>query len=85
MRGVAAGGRYGARHDPIRALRSETVRVKDDAETDVLTVELHSGPVDSSEEERSGVILDHDAEGRLVAISEYNNRFNRQQTLDCNK
>ena len=44
------------------------MKVTYDAETDVLTIELRGGPVSESDEERSGVILDYDAEGRLVAI-----------------
>jgi YD repeat-containing protein len=44
------------------------MKVTYDAETNVLTIELRGGPISESDEERSGVILDYDAEGRLVAI-----------------
>ena len=44
------------------------MKITYDAETDVLTVELRGEPVRESEEEKSGVILDYDAEDRLVAI-----------------
>jgi YD repeat-containing protein len=44
------------------------VKVTYDAETDTLTVLLRDAPARVSEEEKSGVILDYDAEGRLIAI-----------------
>lgn len=39
-----------------------------DAETDTLTVLLRDAAARVSEEERSGIILDYDAEERLIAI-----------------
>jgi uncharacterized protein YuzE len=39
-----------------------------DAETDTLTIELHSGPVAESDEDKPGVILDYDAQGNLVSL-----------------
>ena len=44
------------------------MKVTYDAETDTLTVLLRDGPARTSEEERSGVILDYDDENRLTAI-----------------
>ena len=44
------------------------MRMTYDAETDVLTIELRSALVRESEEEKSGAILDYDAQDRLVAI-----------------
>lgn len=44
------------------------MKVTYDAETDTLTVLLRHVPARASEEEKSGVILDYDAEGRLIAI-----------------
>jgi YD repeat-containing protein len=38
-----------------------------DAATDTITVVLRDAPARISEEERSGVILDYDASGRLIA------------------
>lgn len=39
-----------------------------DAETDTLTIELQPGPVAESDEDKPGVILDYDAEGKLVSL-----------------
>jgi YD repeat-containing protein len=39
-----------------------------DGATDTLTLVLRDGPARISEEEKSGVILDYDAEDRLIAI-----------------
>ncbi len=44
------------------------MRMTYEAETDALTIELRSAPVRESEEEKSGAILDYDAQDRLVAI-----------------
>jgi YD repeat-containing protein len=44
------------------------VKVTYDAETDTLTVLLRDAPARVSEEEKSGVILDYDADDRLIAI-----------------
>lgn len=37
-------------------------------ETDVLRIVLSSAPVEESDEERSGVILDYDAGGNVVGL-----------------
>jgi uncharacterized protein YuzE len=44
------------------------VKITYDAETDTLRVVLKDVPIRESEEERSGVILDYDADGQLVAF-----------------
>jgi len=44
------------------------VKATYDARTDTLTVELKSGPVAESDEDKPGVILDYDADGNLVSV-----------------
>jgi YD repeat-containing protein len=44
------------------------MKISYDAATDTLTVVLRAAPTRISEEEKSGVILDYDADDRLVAI-----------------
>jgi YD repeat-containing protein len=44
------------------------MKISYDAATDTLTVVLRAAPARISEEEKSGVILDYDADDRLVAI-----------------
>lgn len=44
------------------------MNVRYDRSADVLTLRLREGTVAESDEERPGVILDFDAEGRLLAI-----------------
>jgi len=44
------------------------MKVVYDAEMDTLTITLRDAPVRESEEERSGVILDHAADGALVGL-----------------
>ncbi|MDO8834093.1 MAG: DUF2283 domain-containing protein [Vicinamibacterales bacterium] len=42
--------------------------VRYDRETDTLTMIFRDAPVAESDEDRPGVILDYDADGRLVAL-----------------
>jgi uncharacterized protein YuzE len=44
------------------------MKITYDAATDTLTVVLRDAPARISAEEKSGVILDYDAEGRLIAL-----------------
>jgi uncharacterized protein YuzE len=44
------------------------MNVRYDRAADVLTIRLREGEVAESDEERPGVILDFDADGRLLAI-----------------
>jgi uncharacterized protein YuzE len=44
------------------------MKIRYDAETDTLTLTLRDVPVRESEEERSGVVLDYDADGDLVGL-----------------
>jgi YD repeat-containing protein len=44
------------------------MKITYDAATDTLTVVLRAAHARISEEERSGVILDYDAQGRLIAL-----------------
>jgi uncharacterized protein YuzE len=39
-----------------------------DPKTDTLSLELNSGPVAESDEDKPGVILDYDKDGNLVGI-----------------
>lgn len=40
------------------------MKVKYDQEVDVLTIQLSSAPVEESDEDKPGVILDYDKDGR---------------------
>jgi len=44
------------------------MKITYDAATDTLTVMLRDAPARISKEEKSGVILDYDAAGRLIAL-----------------
>jgi uncharacterized protein YuzE len=44
------------------------MKITYDAATDTLTVVLRDATARISQEEKSGVILDYDAEGRLIAL-----------------
>jgi uncharacterized protein YuzE len=44
------------------------VKVKYDAEVDILRIILNDAPVEESDESRTGVILDFDASGSLVGF-----------------
>jgi uncharacterized protein YuzE len=44
------------------------VQVTYDASTDTLTIILRDAPVSESDEEKSGLILDYDADGNVVSL-----------------
>ena len=44
------------------------MKVKYDKETDVLYIRFSNEAINESDEERSGIILDYDAKGSIVAI-----------------
>ncbi len=44
------------------------MKVTYDQEVDVLTIQLSGAPVEESDEDKSGVILDHDKDGNIVGI-----------------
>ncbi len=44
------------------------MKVKYDQEVDVLTIEFSSAPVDESDEDKPGVIIDYDKDGNLVGL-----------------
>jgi uncharacterized protein YuzE len=44
------------------------MKVKYDQEVDVLTIEFSSVPVEESDEDKPGIILDYDKNGNIVGI-----------------
>ena len=44
------------------------MKVKYDQEVDVLRIRFSSAPVDESDEEKPGMILDYDRDGNIVGI-----------------
>jgi uncharacterized protein YuzE len=44
------------------------MKVKYDQEVDVLTIEFSSAPVNESDEDKPGIILDYDKDGNIVGI-----------------
>jgi len=44
------------------------MKVKYDQEVDVLTIEFSSVPVEESDEDKPGIILDYDKDGNIVGI-----------------
>jgi len=44
------------------------MKVKYDQEVDVLRIELSNRPVEESDDEKPGIILDYDKEGNVVSI-----------------
>jgi uncharacterized protein YuzE len=44
------------------------MKVVYDAETDILRIVLNDAPIEESNEDKSGIILDYDAEGNVVGL-----------------
>ncbi len=49
-------------------LLEEIMKVKYDQEVDVLTIQLSNAPVEESDQDKPGVILDYDKDGNIVGI-----------------
>jgi len=60
------------------------MKVKYDLEVDGLTIEFSSAPVEESEEEKSGIILDYDKDGNMVGLEILNasKRMENPRTLE---
>jgi uncharacterized protein YuzE len=48
------------------------MKVTYDPEVDVLRIIFRSGPIEESDEDKPGVILDYDAEGNIVSLEVLN-------------
>jgi uncharacterized protein YuzE len=59
---------YCVPHQQDHEILEETMKVKYDEEVDVLTIELSDAPVEESDEDKPGVILDYDKNGNIVGI-----------------
>jgi uncharacterized protein YuzE len=44
------------------------MKVKYDAEVDIMTIQFNDNPVSESDEEKPGIILDYDKTGNIVGI-----------------
>ena len=44
------------------------MKVKYDQEVDVLTIRFSSSPIEESDEEKPGIILDYDKNGNIVGL-----------------
>lgn len=55
------------------------MKVKYDREADVLYIQLSDAPIIESDEERKGIVLDYDDEGRIVGIEILNASKNLPQ------
>ncbi len=55
-----------------------------DPKTDTLVLELRSGPVAESDEDKPGVILDYDADGNLVSVEilDASKRVNETRSME---
>ena len=60
------------------------MKVKYDQEVDVLTIEFSSVPVEESDEDKPGIILDYDKDGNIVGLEILNasKRMENPRTLE---
>jgi uncharacterized protein YuzE len=59
---------YHVSHQHGRKVLEEAMKVKYDEEVDVLTIEFSDAPVEESDEDKPGVILDYDKNGNIVGM-----------------
>ena len=69
-RGLAqpAGRRHGLTHDQARQVLEAVIKVTYDRETDILQLVFSSAPVEESDEDKPGVIIDYDRNGNVVGM-----------------
>lgn len=60
------------------------MKVKYDQEVDVLTIGFSSAPVEESDEDKPGIILDYDKDGNIVGLEILNasKRMENPRTLE---
>jgi uncharacterized protein YuzE len=56
------------RDNKNREILEEAVKVTYDPEVDVLRILLSNAPIEESDEDKPGVILDYDKDGNIVAL-----------------
>lgn len=68
--GICPPSRWRARRDDVPRSRQEEEGVKSryDAQSDALSLRFTETPIVESEEVRPGIVLDFDAEGRIIAL-----------------
>ena len=60
------------------------MKVKYDQEVDVLTIQLSNVPIEESDQDKPGVILDYDKDGNIVGLEILNasKRIENPRTLE---
>jgi uncharacterized protein YuzE len=60
------------------------MRIRYDPEVDVLTIVFNDMPVEESDEEKSGLILDYDKSGNIVSVEilDASKRIENPRSLD---
>jgi uncharacterized protein YuzE len=59
---------YYVSHQQGHNVLEKAMKVKYDEEVDVLTIEFSDAPVEESDEDKPGVILDYDKDGNIVGM-----------------
>jgi len=65
---AAAGGNHLPDNADPQVLEDQPVRIAYDPEVDVLRLEFSSAPIEESDEDKPGVVLDYDRVGNLVGM-----------------
>ena len=68
----AARGGDGLSHQQDREILEADMKVTYDPEVDVLQIIFRHAPIEESDEDKPGVILDYDAEGNVVGLEVLN-------------
>ena len=65
---VVPGGDHRLSHEQDQKILERVMKVKYDQEVDVLRIRFSSAPVEESDEDKPGIILDYDRDGNIVGI-----------------
>jgi uncharacterized protein YuzE len=67
-----------------REALEETMKIRYDAEVDILSIVFNETPVEESDEEKPGLILDYDKNGNIVGVEvlDASKRIENPRSLD---
>ncbi|MEH2225175.1 DUF2283 domain-containing protein [Nostoc sp.] len=69
---------------PVKLVRLKNMKINYDPEVDILRIILSDVPIEDSDEEKPGVILDYDQDGNIIGLEilEASKRIDNPRSLE---